>query len=169
MQQHSTAPGSPNTPLQPTLARPIANEAEAQQVIGHLSDVMDALLGLVEEETRLVRQGKLTEAARLVEKKTGLARLYLGDTARLQASERYLKQTVPGVLKILRQRHDTFRATLQINLTVLATAHAVAEAIIRGVSDQINRNAAPQTYGASGYRTAPPPRSAQPLALSRVL
>ena len=101
MQQQTAAP---NAPLQPTLARPLGNQAEAQQVIGHLSDVMDALLGLVEEETRLVRLGKLTEVARLGEKKTGLARLYLADTARLQASQPYLKHTVPGVLQILRER-----------------------------------------------------------------
>jgi hypothetical protein len=169
MQQQPAAPGSPNAPLQPTLARPVGSQAEAQQLIGHLSDVMDALLGLVEEETRLVRQGKLTEMARLGEKKTALARLYLADTTRLQASEPYLKQTVPGVLQVLRERHNTFRAMLQINLTVLATAHAVAEGIIRGVSEEMNRKSGPQTYGASGRQMAPPARTSQPLTLSRTL
>jgi hypothetical protein len=156
-------------PMQPTLARPIADAAEAQAVIGHLSDVMDALLGLVDEETRLVRLGKLGEIARLEPQKTNLARLYLADTARLQASQPYLAKAVPGVLQVLRERHNTFRSMLQINLTVLATAHAVAEGIIRGVSAELNRNAAPQVYGASGRRTAPPPRSAVPLSVSRVL
>jgi len=168
MQQQPGAPRASN-PMQPTLVRPIGTQAEAQQVIGHLSDVMDALLGLVEEETQLVRVGRLTDVARLAEKKAGLARLYLTDIARLQASQPYLSKMVPGVLQVLRERHNTFRAMLQINLTVLATAHAVAEGIIRGVSDEINRNAAPQVYGASGRQSVPPPRTAQPLALSRVL
>jgi hypothetical protein len=156
-------------PAQPTLVRPIGDQAEAQHVIGHLSDVMDALLALVEEETKLVRLGRLAEVGALAEKKTRLARLYLADTSRLQASQPYLAKTVPGVLQVLRERHNTFRSMLQINLTVLATAHAVAEGIIRGVSDEINRNAAPQVYGASGRQAVPPPRSAQPLAVSRVL
>jgi hypothetical protein len=169
MQQQAPAPNVPNVPLQPTLARPIADQAEAQQVIGHLSDVMDGLLGLVEQETKLVRQGKLSEVARLEGKKTGLARLYLADTARLQASQPYLTRTVPGVLHVLRERHNTFRAMLQINLTVLATAHAVAEGIIRGVCDEMNRQSAPQTYGSSGRHTPPPKRTAQPLTLSRSL
>ena len=168
MQQHPGAATASN-PTQPTLVRPIVDQAEAQQVIGHLSDVMDALLALVEEETKLVRLGRLTEVGRLAEKKTRLARLYLADTSRLQASQPFLAKTVPGVLQVLRERHNTFRAMLQINLTVLATAHAVAEGIIRGVSDEINRNAAPQVYGASGRQAPPPPRSAQPLAVSRVL
>jgi hypothetical protein len=156
-------------PPQPTLVRPIVDQGEAQQVIGHLSDVMDALLALVEEETKLVRLGRLTDVAQMAEKKTKLARLYLADSSRLQASQPYLAKTVPGVLQVLRERHNTFRSMLQINLTVLATAHAVAEGIIRGVSDEINRNAAPQLYGASGRQAAPPPRNAQPLAVSRVL
>ena len=156
-------------PMKPTLARPVAEPAEAQAVIGHLSDVMDALLGVVEEETQLVRLGKLTEIARLEPKKANLARLYLADTARLQASQPFLAKAVPGVLGVLRERHNTFRAMLQTNLTVLATAHAVAEGIVRGVSAEINRNAAPQTYGATGRHVAPRARSALPLSVSRSL
>ena len=156
-------------PMKPTLARPVADSTEAQAVIGHLSDVMDALLGVVEEETKLVRLGKLTEVARLEPRKTNLARLYLADTARLQASQPYLAKAVPGVMGVLRERHNTFRAMLQINLTVLATAHAVAEGIIRGVSTAMNRNSAPQTYGATGRYTAPPARNALPLSVSRSL
>jgi hypothetical protein len=156
-------------PMQPTLTRPIGSQNEAQQVIGHLSDVMNALIGVVEEETKLVRAGRLTEIARLRAEKTNLARLYLADAARVQASQAFLAKSMPGVLRVMRERHNTFRNMLQINLTVLATAHAVAEGIIRGVSDEINRKAAPQTYGASGRQTAPNPRNARPLAVSRVL
>jgi hypothetical protein len=167
MPQQNTAPQ--NTPMQPTLARPLADPAEAQALISHLSDVMDALLDVVEEETKLVRLGKLTEVARLEPRKTNLARLYLVDTGRLTASQTYLAKALPGVLRVLRERHNTFRAMLQINLTVLATAHAVAEGIIRGVSAELNRSAAPQTYGATGRRNVPPPRNALPLSVSRSL
>jgi hypothetical protein len=156
-------------PMQPTLTRVIDNQAEAQRVIGHVSDVMDALIRIVDEETRLVRAGRLTEVARLRPEKTDLARRYLADTARLQASQAYLAKAVPGVLRVLRERHTTFRNMLQINLTVLATAHAVAEGIIRGVSEEINRKSAPQTYGASGRKSAPYAGRPQPLAVSRVL
>jgi hypothetical protein len=169
MQQQPQSALSPSPPAQATLVRPITDQADAQGVVGHLSDVMDALLALVEEETKLVRLGRLTEVARMAEKKAKLARLYLADTARLQASQPYMAKMVPGVLQVLRERHNTFRAMLQINLTVLATAHAVAEGIIRSVAEEVNRNAGPQVYGASGRQTVPPPRGAQPLAVSRVL
>jgi hypothetical protein len=58
---------------------------------------------------------------------------------------------------------------LQINLTVLATAHAVSEGIVRGVNTEIQRRNIPNTYTASGQRAAPGPRNLTPLAVSRSL
>ena len=69
----------------------------------------------------------------------------------------------------MRKRHDAFQALLQINLTVLATAHAVSEGIIRGVSGELARKRAPSTYGASGRANAPSAKASQPLAVSRTL
>jgi hypothetical protein len=87
----------------------------------------------------------------------------------VKASQPYLAKSAPATLAALTKRHDTFRALLQINLTVLATAHAVSEGILRGVSDALTRKAAPQTYGAGGRHTAPSRNAAQPLTVSRVL
>jgi hypothetical protein len=58
---------------------------------------------------------------------------------------------------------------LKTNLTVLATAHAVSEGIIRGVSGELARKQAPSTYGASGQANTPGPKASQPLAISRTL
>jgi hypothetical protein len=58
---------------------------------------------------------------------------------------------------------------LQINLTVLATAHAVSESIVRGVNAEVQRRNIPNTYTASGRRAAPGPRHMTPLAVSRSL
>jgi len=58
---------------------------------------------------------------------------------------------------------------LQINLTVLATAHAVSEGIVRGVNTEMQRRNIPATYTASGQRAAPGPRNITPLAISRSL
>ena len=41
-------------------------------------------------------------------------------------------RVVPDKLETLRRRHDAFRALLQIDLTVLATAHAVSEGMVPG-------------------------------------
>lgn len=149
--------------------QPISSPAQADELFSHLSDVMEALLRLIEEETELVRAGKLNEAANLEPVKTDMARLYLADVADLKTAIGYLKHHRPAPLDALRKRHDSFCALLQINLTVLVTAHAVAEGIVRGISDELNRKAAPQVDGASGRAHAPSPTAAQPMAMNRTL
>jgi hypothetical protein len=149
--------------------RAVTNAAEAELLMKHLMDVMDALLAVVEEETNLVRAGNLRGAAKLETSKAELSRLYFLDAARLKASQALLSQAMPQVFAALRQRHDLFHALLQMNLTVLATAHAVSESIMRGASDELARRATPHAYGASGRAAVPPPSSLQPLAVSRVL
>ena len=131
---------------------PVESAAEAENLVRHLLAAMDALVATVEQETELVRAGKLKEATNLEATKTELARLYAVDTAQVKANLPVLKQHVPDLLAALRQQHDTFNALLQINLTVLATAHAVSEGLIRGAHAEVARKNAPQTYGQSGPR-----------------
>ncbi len=148
---------------------PVATAAEAESLSAHLLEVLKALDGVVQEETELVRAGQLGRATQLAERKAELTRVYMADASQLRASRTQLARIVPEKLTMLRQRHDALRALLQINLTVLATAHAVSEGIIRGVSGEMARKAAPQTYGASGRPNLPGRASAPPLAVSRVL
>ena len=69
-----------------------------------------------------------------------------------------------------RQAPATREATmLQINLTVLATAHAVSESIVRGVNSEVQRRNIPNTYTAAGRRATPGPRHITPIAVSRSL
>lgn len=157
------------TEAAPSPTRPLQSAAEAEQVIRHLNEVMDGLLAIVDQETALVRAGKLAEAQKLEPKKAELSRMYIVDTSRIRANQRFLSQTMPGLADDLRRRHDLFRAVLQMNLTVLATAHAVSESIMRGVSAELARKATPQAYGSTGRATKPPASSQQPLTLSRVL
>ena len=146
-----------------------ATPAEARKLAENLMDVMSALLGVIERETELVRAGKLREAMAFEPKKTELSRRYVGAVAHLKASQKYLAQTAPELLTTLHRHHDMFRAMLQVNLTVLATAHAVSESIVRGVNTEMQRRNIPNTYTAAGRRAAPGPRHITPLAVSRSL
>lgn len=149
--------------------RPVATTADANELAAHYISVMDALLEVIQQETEFVRAGALAQAATLEQTKTELSRLYVADTLRLRASRSTIEQIAPQTMPELIRRHNDFRALLQINLTVLATAHAVSEGIVRGVSGELTRKAAPSTYGASGRANAPNPRNAMPMAVSRVL
>jgi hypothetical protein len=143
-----------------------ATAAEAEALIAHFSQVMEALLAIVQQETDLVRAGRLGQAALLAEPKADLTRRYIAAALQLKASQAL---AAPERVAALHRQHDQFRALLQINLTVLATAHAVSEGIVRGVSGELARKSAPSTYGSSGRTAASAASAVQPLAVSRML
>ena len=150
-------------------AQAISTPAGARKLTEELMDVMSALLGAIERETELVRAGKVREAMALEGQKSELSGRYMITMEHLKTSQKYLAQVSPELLTTLRRHHDTFRAMLQINLTVLATAHAGSEGIVRGVNTEIQRRNIPHTDTASGQRAAPGPRNMTPLAFSRSL
>lgn len=162
---------NPRTQASPTPApaRGISTPTEARKLAEELMEVMGALLGVIEHETELVRAGKVRDAMRLEEQKGELSRRYMVAVEHLKSGQKYLTQVSPELLNTLRRHHDTFRAMLQINLTVLATAHAVSEGIVRGVNAEVQRKNIPSTYTASGQRAAPGPRNMTPLSVSRSL
>jgi hypothetical protein len=149
--------------------RPIETKAEAEELIAQLSETLEALLRIVEHETALVRAGSVGEASKLEAQKAELAGKYHAATERVKQNTKVLAALVPAKLDALRRRHDMFRPLLQINLTVLATAHAVSQSIIRGVAEEVTRKSAPSTYGMSGRANAPSPTAAKPVTLSRTL
>jgi hypothetical protein len=143
--------------------------AEARKLAEDLMDAMNALLGLIERETELVRAGKVREAMTFEGKKQELSRNYVAAVSQLKANQPQLAKTAPELLSTLHRHHDAFRAMLQVNLTVLATAHAVSESVVRGVNAEIQKRNVPNTYTAAGRRAAPGPRHITPLAVSRSL
>jgi len=141
--------------------------AEARKLAADLIDLMSTLLAVIERETDLVRAGKLRQAMALEPDKTELTRRYVSAIGQFKASQQYLSQNAPELLTTLHRDHETFRAMLQINLTVLATAHAVSESIVRGVNTEMQQRNIPNTYTARGHRAVPSPRHMTPLTLSR--
>jgi hypothetical protein len=162
MNQHPQAKPVPPRP-------PITTPLEARKLAEEMLDVMTKLLAVVERETELVRAGKVREAMRLEEQKTELTGRYVTAVETMRMAQKHLSQVAPELLAALKRHHDTFRAMLQINLTVLATAHAVSEGIVRGVNAEIQRKNIPNTYTASGQRAVPGPRNITPLSVSRSL
>ncbi len=146
-----------------------ATPAAARKLAETLMDAMGALLAVIERETELVRAGKLREAMTFEPRKAELSKNYVNAVGQLKASQKQLAQAAPELLKTLHRHHDVFRSMLQINLTVLATAHAVSESIVRGVNAEMARRSMPNTYTAAGKRAAPSPRQITPLSVSRSL
>ncbi|WP_407151549.1 hypothetical protein [Bradyrhizobium sp. ORS 86] len=159
-QRPATAPAARSATTTPPDVARLAKE---------LTDVMSALLVVVEQETELVRAGKVREGMQLEAQKSELSRRYMMAVEHLKSMQTMLSHTEPELLATLRRHHETFRAMLQVNLTVLATAHAVSEGIVRGVNAEVQRRNIPNTYTAAGRRAVPGPRNMTPIAVSRSL
>jgi hypothetical protein len=149
--------------------RPLASVAEAESLLGDLTEAMTGLLDMIERETALLRSGRLREATAVAREKSAFAQSYVNGMTRLKASKPLVVKAARPLIESFRDNHVLFQKALQTSLTVLATAHAVSEGLIRGVADEIARKTAPSTYGANGYAIAPRPGCAQPLAFSRAL
>jgi hypothetical protein len=146
---------------------PITDATGAEKAVASLESVMDRLEQAVAEETARVRAGHLRHAAELDEAKIEFARLYISESDYVKAARNAIARLAPDALERLRRRHESFQGSLRTNLTVLATAHAVSEGIIRGVSGELARKQAPSTYGASGRAQLPSSKTSPPLAISR--
>jgi hypothetical protein len=147
----------------------IVNASTAEKAIADLEGIMDLLEQTLAEETARVRAGKLSDAGSLSEAKLEFARLYAIENDRVRSARDAIVRWIPDAFDRLRKRHNKFQDLLRTNLTVLATAHAVSEGIIRGVSGELARKQAPSTYGANGRALSPSTKASQPLALSRSL
>jgi len=148
---------------------PITTQAEAEAAIGDLTALIEKLTGIVAQETMLVRAGELRNASALEPTKAQLAgQLYVAGE-RMKATGKHFLKAAPARCAALVKVQETFRAVLQKNMIVLATAHSVSEGIMRRLSGDLARKASPQIYGATGRATAPNPRHGRPLAVSRSL
>jgi hypothetical protein len=146
-----------------------ATRAEAEALFMSVLGTMEALLHLIAAETTLVRKGRVVEAGRMAADKAELARRYVRDLQAVQARAAELRGLAPELAERVAQRHEGFRAELQINMTVLATAKAVAESLMQEIAETVARQDQPTVYGRSGSVPPTTARTARPVTLSRSL
>jgi hypothetical protein len=143
----------------------IHNRADAEALLMRISDSMVALVKIFEDETKLIKAGRLREASMLVEEKTALASDYLRLIEMMKANADFIGGELPSLVDDLRRAHAAFRDILQLNLRVVATAQSVAEGVMRGAAEQAIRRDAPGGYGAGGRMNAQ--KIDRPVMLSR--
>ena len=160
MVQSSATPSTP--------APAVVATAEAAAVMIEIGRLMTGLCEAVDAETDLVRAGHVAAAAKVGERKGELARAFMNNVTLVRAGG-HLARVAPPLLDGLRRQHEQLCAKLRINLTVLATARAVSESILRGVSNELAKRSTVQTYGESGRRHVHTVRAAIPIAVSRCL
>ncbi len=141
---------SPHQTMKPHKKPLIGSRESAEALCSRLTETMDQLVGAIEQETDLVRSGKLLAASEVQPNKSELAKAYIADIAQFKENALALGRLAPTSIEVLRERHEVFRNLLKINLAVLATAREVSQDIVRTVAEKTSAGPGTTTYGRGG-------------------
>jgi len=151
--------------LQPASSSAPTGRDEADALVTSMIAALDRMDSLLQDETRLIKEARLGEAAQLLEMKTAAAGSYQRELEAIRAAAGVISRLVPDRAERLRSKMAGLQQTLSLNLAVVGTAKAVAEDMMRSVAADVGRRQQPAVYGASGAATVP--RRAIPVSLSR--
>ena len=151
-------------------ARPRVHDAgEAERLVSAILATMAALEKLLDEETGLMRDGRIADALASERAKNELTGTYLKQLETLKANAIALARFAPGALESLKASHKRFAGVIETNQAVLATARAVSEGLIRSLSEEVNAKTRPSTYGGNRQLTPAGAPAASPLVISKRL
>lgn len=145
------------------------DDLAAEDLCQSAASALTILVDVINEETTLLRAGRVHEAAALTNRKIALAQDYVGWARAVQRQASRLKQEAPEPAETLRRMHESLATQLADNLKVIATAKAVTEDLLGDVARQLAAGPQAKTYGATG---ALRPQKAAPnrgLSVNRAL
>jgi O-phosphoseryl-tRNA(Cys) synthetase len=155
--------------IQPKIIPVLAGPEQTQVAVTTLRAVLRELHDVVQQETDLVYRSKMREARPLEPTKKELTRKFFASIDILKANIGEFKRHTPDALSQLMKEHASFQSLLERNMAVLATAHAVAEGLVKQAARFAAEQRSPQTYGANGRATAPNMHKAGPMMVAKVL
>ncbi|MCF4098825.1 hypothetical protein [Maritalea mediterranea] len=151
-----------------TLAKkpPIPLPGEPEEVCIAARDTLTRLVDIMNNETTLLRAGRLLQASELAAPKAELAQKYVGLARAIQHNVDSLKQTAPHLLEELQKSQTALATQMAENMRVLATAKSLSEEIVGDVAAQLGRAQKPKTYGGNGV-TAQKSESLQGVSINK--
>jgi hypothetical protein len=150
----------------------VVTAEEARALVEGVVETLSALSQVIGEETQLMRDGAIADALACEPRKTALAGAYMRGLEVVKANAVALARFTPEGVQRLKGAHAAFGELIETNQTVLATARAVSETIIRDLAKETGKLGQPQGYARTGYGAAAPmpaPRSAGPIVVSKRL
>lgn len=142
----------------------IGSRDEAERLLAAVSSLMDELTAALETETALIGAGRVRDGLAGEARKAELGQAYILKLQEAKASVLALTRFAPERLREFRAAQSVFERVLDRNQTVIATARAVSEGLMKGLAEEIERDSRPTLYGGAAGRT---PVRSTPLVFSR--
>ncbi|WP_127753470.1 MULTISPECIES: flagellar protein FlgN [unclassified Devosia] len=151
-------------------ARLAARDAlSAHELCRNAEAALTALVDVMNQETTLLRAGRLRDAGTLTADKARLAQDYVEFARSIQRENLRLKAEAPDALDRLRLGHEQLATQMAENLRVLATARTVTEDLLSDVATVVGKQNRAQTYGRAGTLATDPAHAARGIAVNRAL
>ena len=151
----------------PTATRVLGRD-DAERLVASVLATMGELEKVLANETAHIRVGRIRDGLAEEARKSELASAYMRGLETVKANAIALARFAPEALDKLKAAHAAFGRAVETNQTVLATARAVSESLMKGVAEEMNRLSRPQGYGPAGPQAARPAKS-EPLVISKSL
>lgn len=145
------------------------DDLPASELCGRAAGTLDELVAVMNQETTLLRAGRMREAGALTADKTRLAQDYVTFARSVQRQIGRLKAEAPAEVERLRGGHERLATQMADNLRVIATARSVTEDLLTDVAATLGQKARARTYGATGEIGASPNHAARGIAVNRAL
>lgn len=146
------------------------DDLPAAELCGRAAGTLDELVTIMNQETTLLRAGRMREAGALTADKTRLAQDYVTFARSVQRQIGRLKLEAPGAVERLRGGHERLATQIADNLRVIATARSVTEDLLTDVAATLGQKARAKTYGATGeIGGSSPNHAARGIAVNRAL
>lgn len=145
------------------------DDLPAIELCGRAAGTLDELVSIMNQETTLLRAGRMREAGALTAEKTRLAQDYVTLARSVQRQIERLRQEAPADVDRLRGRHERLATQMADNLRVIATARSVTEDLLTDVAATLGQKTRAKTYGANGELGGPPSQAARGIAINRAL
>lgn len=130
---------------------------------------LTALVDIMNQETTLLRAGRMSQASTLTPEKTRLAQDYVSFARAVQRQGDRLKAQAPDAVERLRLGHERLATQMAENLRVLATARMVTEDLLTDVARIVGQQDRTKSYGQSGALPANGTGSARGIAINRAM
>ncbi len=145
------------------------DQLEANDLCNRTSIALDALLDVMNQETVLLRAGRLKEASVLTPKKSQMSQDYVTLARAVKRETARLKSQAPVAVQNLKNRHESLATQMAENLRVLATARNVTQDLLSDVAKSVGNTQKPKTYNNGGIIPKQTNEVIKGLAIDRAL
>ncbi len=142
---------------------------EANDLCNKTSMALDALLDIMNQETMLLRAGRLKEAGVLTPKKSQISQDYVTLARAVKREAERLKIQAPLAIEKLKIKHESLATQMADNLRVLATARNVTQDLLSDVAKSVGNSQKPKTYDTGGIISSQNTAPIKGLSVDRAL